>query len=120
MKYDKFEGSLGEFLESYTKDTLIYYTLSAGYAYKIHTADIKVLEGMYTQGVYIKKQEVWTDHLPVLCWVWDFEGMRVLGVVTKFNSEKPSPYVVINTGCNYKHAVPVTQAEVSKWIWKGK
>lgn len=117
MKYEKFEGSLGEFLGQYVCGGE-FYTTDAGHGYLIETSDIDTLKSIYQDGVYTEKEEDWTDHLPVLCWVTDdlVFGDEQLAVVTEFQDS--GWYTVEDHGCNYRHARPVTQEEIDKLIWK--
>lgn len=115
MKYEKFEGDLGEFLEAFINGEKFY---TAEY---IDIAswedDIRTLHNYYNLGVYTQREEVWTDHLPVLCWVTDFESFEYkwLTVVTEYDNGR---YWVESAGCDYKYARPVPQSEIDELTWK--
>lgn len=117
MKYEKFEGSLGEFLEQYVTGTTQFYTLDAGHYSEVFNGSVGLLFACYEGGVYTEKEEVWTDHLPVLCWVSDYEGYEEedLAIVTEYDDGQ---YFVEEHGCTYGYARPVTQEEIDKLIWK--
>lgn len=116
MKYKKYEGTLGDFLEECVNGQK-FYTLDAGHAYELFSSDINVLKLEYEDGVCIEKEEEWTDHLPVLCWVWDDEfSEEEIAVVTGFSS---GWYDVESHGCNYRCARPLSSEEVDKLTWKG-
>lgn len=120
MKYDKFEGSLGEFLESYAKEAIDFYKYYKEFTcpLKLQGNDIKTLVDAYNQGVYTEKEEVWTDHLPVLCWV-KYRDLEIKSpvIITEFNDGFWKD--TYGYRC-YNQAVPVTQEEIDKFIWKGK
>lgn len=115
MKYEKFEGSLGEFLEQFLNGVKFYTNNHKEIAN--WQDDIRYLRTYYNQGVYTEKEEVWTDHLPVLCWVsadkTSSRHLRVIERVTEYLSFRATDYSY------WKYARPVTQAEIDKMIWKG-
>lgn len=117
MKYEKFEGSLGEFLEQYAAGVK-FYTKDGGHGYLIETDYFCSLTTLYKSGVYIEKEEVWTDHLPVLCWVSDSDSFkwRLIGAVSEYAD---GYYFVEEYGYNYAYAKPMTQEEIDKLTWKG-
>lgn len=117
MKFNKFEGGFGEFIEKYLEGSTKFYTLDAGHSYQITFGDVGTLSSIYKSGnIYVEAEEVWTDHLPVLCWVWDNEfDDEYLGLVTGYDGW----YDVEHYGCNYKYARPVTEEEFSELVWKG-
>lgn len=119
MKYEKFEGSLGEFLELHGTDAVKFYRrIPRGYG-DLVSYSLKQLILFYNEGeIYIEKEEVWTDHLPLLCWVSDnsdFTGAQIrvvesFGGVLYFCGDKNG----------YYHARPVTKEEVEKFILDDK
>lgn len=113
MKYEKFEGSLGEFLEQHVKRSVKFYTSNG---IQILASDIDTLSDLYNNTIYTEKEEVWTDHLPVLCWVSRLatcdEYVKLVTNISATNHFLTDDYGV------YDIARPVTQEEIDKMIWK--
>lgn len=114
MKYEKFEGSLGEFLEQHAKRSVKFYTSNG---IQILASDIDTLSDLYNNTIYTEKEEDWTDHLPVLCWVSDREDFKegFVDIVYYLNSRR---YYEGQHENDWKYARPVTQEEIDKLIWK--
>lgn len=119
MKFNKFEGGFGEFIEKYLEGSIKFYTLDAGHSYQITFGDVGTLSSIYKSGnIYVEAEEVWTDHLPVLCWVWDDNSFgETARVIVKLSD---SFYSYIDyAGDVFEHARPVTEEEVNELVWKG-
>lgn len=119
MKYEEFEGSLGEFLDSFLKGQTFY--TREKIEISIINDSVRAMKKYYNNGVYIKKEEDWADHLPVLCWVSDYPVFKDEDWALVLNRGVSGWLCSDGLGNSFykEYAQPVTQEEIDKMIWKG-
>ena len=67
----------------------------------------------------------WYDNIPeqgILCWVWDtLDGTKDVGIIHSIEKDqegKPTQYLDNYSRCPWDNAIPVTEEEVKKYVYK--
>lgn len=122
MKYKKFEGTLGEFAESYINGDKFYH-MDCGYAYEIPRGIMATDLKGYHGHVYFEDEPKWYEDLGkgVLCRVCDEEDEEDgnVAIITGYDYD--------GEHCSYESrdmrwqcAIPMTKDEVMEYIYEEK
>ena len=93
------------------------------YPDNIYRPWVSALHRVSTYKPYIKPK--WYDNIPeqgILCWVWDtLDDIKDVGIIHSIEKDqegKPTQYLDNHSRCPWDNAIPVTEEEVKKYVYK--